>query len=174
MRLCPGVPYVLKTDDDMYINLLTLSTLVARHAAEAEAASARGDSNKASSRDLLVGSLICGAVPIRDGQNKWYSPQYMFGEKVYPNYLSGTGYAMSRGAAERLLDASDRAPLFHLEDVYVTGILAREARLRPRDHPGFREGFQTGTMCLPPIVNLPLTYMYRTRFRSFFSMYSYL
>ena len=35
--------------------------------------------------------MICGAKPIRDPHNKWYSPQYMFQGKVYPMYLSGTG-----------------------------------------------------------------------------------
>jgi beta-1,3-galactosyltransferase 1 len=46
--------------------------------------------------NLLMGSLICGAVPIRDPHNKWYCPDYMFSRKIYPNYLSGTAYLMSR------------------------------------------------------------------------------
>ncbi len=76
--------------------------------------------------NLLVGSLICGAVPIRDPHNKWYCPDYMFNRKVYPNYLSGTAYLMSRSTALTLFEASIQIPLFHLEDIYVTGILAEQ------------------------------------------------
>ena len=76
--------------------------------------------------NLLVGSLICGAVPIRDPHNKWYCPDYMFDRKVYPNYLSGTAYLMSRSTAMTVFEASLQVPLFHLEDIYVTGILAEK------------------------------------------------
>ena len=38
---------------------------------------------------LLVGSLIRDAVPIRDPANKWHAPTYMFSDTVYPDYLSG-------------------------------------------------------------------------------------
>ena len=76
--------------------------------------------------NLLVGSLICGAVPIRDPHNKWYCPDYMFSRKVYPNYLSGTAYLMSRSTALSLFEAASKVAIFHLEDIYVTGILAEQ------------------------------------------------
>ena len=74
-KSCEKVPYVLKTDDDVFINLKNLHALVAK--------------NKKT--NLLMGTLICGATPIRDPYNKWFSPKYMYGKKRYPNYLSGTG-----------------------------------------------------------------------------------
>ena len=75
--------------------------------------------------NLLVGSLICNAVPIKDPHNKWFVPTYMFKEKKFPNYLSGTGYLMQREVARKLYSASLETPLFHLEDIYLTGILSR-------------------------------------------------
>ena len=101
--------YVLKTDDDMYINVRKLYEL----------AQANRKPN------LLVGSLICNAVPIKDPHNKWFVPTYMFKEKKFPNYLSGTGYLMQREVARKLYAASLETPLFHLEDIYLTGILSR-------------------------------------------------
>ena len=74
-KSCEKVPYVLKTDDDVFINLKNLHALVTK--------------NKKT--NLLMGTLICGATPIRDPYNKWFSPKYMYGKKRYPNYLSGTG-----------------------------------------------------------------------------------
>lgn len=61
----------------------------------------------------------------------------MFSEKTYPNYLSGTGYVMSLDVAEKLYAAALSTPLLHLEDVYITGVCARYAKLRPTNHPGF-------------------------------------
>lgn len=114
---CDRVPYVLKTDDDVFVNVKNLLDLVVAN----------------TKSNLLMGSLICGAVPIRDPYNKYYCPKYMFEEKVYPNYLSGTGYLMSRSTAAVLLEASSTVPVFHLEDIYLTGIVARAVGLRPED-----------------------------------------
>ena len=72
---CDKTQYVMKTDDDMYINLVRLYDLV--------------KTNK--KPNFLVGSLICNAIPIKDPYNKWYVPSYMFSAKKYPNYLSGKG-----------------------------------------------------------------------------------
>lgn len=116
-----GPQYVLKTDDDMYINLEKLWELVKTNRKP----------------KLLMGSLICNAVPIKDPYNKWFVPKYMFNERNYPNYLSGTGYLMQRTTVNALFGASLDIPLFHLEDIYITGILARRAGIRPLDNIGF-------------------------------------
>lgn len=123
-RTCRDVPFVLKTDDDMFINVEQLLKIADKTSDEAE-------------KHLLVGSLICGAVPIRNPTNKWYSPSYMFSQNIYPNYLSGTAYFMSRRTADALLSMSELVPLFHLEDIYVTGMLSQAANIRPKDHLGF-------------------------------------
>lgn len=61
----------------------------------------------------------------------------MYAEKTYPNYLSGTGYVMSMHVASKLYQAALVTPLLHLEDVYITGLCARRAKIRPVNHPGF-------------------------------------
>ena len=101
------VSYLMKTDDDMYINIKELYNLVA--------------ANK--DPHLLTGALICGAKPLRDPHNKWHSPYYMYQETVYPPYVSGTGYVMSSSTALILFKMALTVPAFHLEDVYITGIL---------------------------------------------------
>lgn len=50
-----------------------------------------------------------------------YVPPYVFSEKMYPDYLSGTGYVMSTDIVSDLLRMTERTPFFHLEDIYVTG-----------------------------------------------------
>lgn len=61
----------------------------------------------------------------------------MFFEKTYPNYLSGTGYVMSVDVADKIYKSALSMPLLHLEDVYVTGLCAKNAKIRPINHPGF-------------------------------------
>lgn len=100
--------FLMKTDDDMYVNLLPLYAMLKA---------------KVTTKNTLLGCLICGAKPIQDVNNKWYAPNYMFSEKVYPNYLSGTGYVMSIDVVPKLYEAALRVQIFHLEDVYITGNL---------------------------------------------------
>ena len=38
---------------------------------------------------------------------------------------------------KRLLEASHSVPIFHMEDVYLTGMLSRSIGVRPQYHPGF-------------------------------------
>lgn len=56
---CPQATFVLKTDDDMFVNIRALaqylSTPDVRHR-----------------KDLIVGSLFCRVVPIKDLGSKWY------------------------------------------------------------------------------------------------------
>lgn len=61
----------------------------------------------------------------------------MFDEKYYPNFLSGTAYLMGIKAVETLFKYALSTQIFHLEDVYITGIVASRANLRRQHHPLF-------------------------------------
>ncbi|XP_066581627.1 beta-1,3-galactosyltransferase 1-like isoform X2 [Prorops nasuta] len=119
---CNQVKYIMKTDDDMFVNVPNLvKTLQSR----------------SPTTGTLLGSLICNAKPISDPKNKWYTPKYMYSGRTYPNYLSGTGYVMSIDVARKLYQAALATPLLHLEDVYITGLCAKKAEVRPINHNGF-------------------------------------
>ncbi|CAG9762272.1 unnamed protein product [Ceutorhynchus assimilis] len=107
--------YLLKIDDDIYLNLPKLvDDLVTRNRTE----------------NLLMGSVICGSKPIRSSSDKWYAgPSYLFPYNIYPSYMSGTSYCMSRDVAKKLLHTALDTPIFHLEDVYLTGICAKKMGL---------------------------------------------
>ncbi|XP_016913719.2 beta-1,3-galactosyltransferase 1 isoform X1 [Apis cerana] len=119
---CGQAKYLMKTDDDMFVNIPTLMKTL---------------QSRSQTTDILLGSLICNAKPILDPNNKWYTPKYMYSERIYPNYLSGTGYVMSLDVAFKLYHAALITPLLHLEDVYITGLCAKYAKIRPVNHPGF-------------------------------------
>lgn len=130
-----SVRYILKTDDDMYINVPNLIDNLKNRSKEFDER-VKGRNEK---EYLLIGDLICGARPVLDSTNKWYSPRYMYAGRVYPKYLSGTGYALSSHVAHALYDAALRTNYFHLEDIFITGMCAARARPRitPRDDSSF-------------------------------------
>lgn len=61
----------------------------------------------------------------------------MFGGEYYPSYLSGTAYVLGEEAIPKLFQKSLTTPLFHLEDVYITGIVASRLKLKRQHHPLF-------------------------------------
>ncbi|KAJ0170127.1 hypothetical protein K1T71_014055 [Dendrolimus kikuchii] len=114
-----NVRYILKTDDDMYINVPSLMENLRNRSKEFDG---RLTKSSKAREYMLIGDLIYGARPVHDSNNKWYSPRYMYGGRVYPKYLSGTGYALSSPTAEALYQAALRTNYFHLEDIYITGV----------------------------------------------------
>ena len=118
-RRCPR--FVLKTDDDIYINLSVLWR----------------EARRSEERYLLLGALICRSKPTRDKSSKWFVPGNEYASTTYPPFLSGTAYLMSRDTVRELHKVTKYVTTFPLEDVFVTGILAKKAGIRPQDHPGF-------------------------------------
>ena len=132
-RWCPKVQYISKVDDDIFLNVPQLQNTLLKFPPEEE---------------VLMGCLFCNSIPIRNPWNKWYTPHQMYPENVFPNYLSGTSYVISANLVDRLLDAALTTPLFHLEDIFVTGMLAREIGVRPRDDVGFSFKLKVVDACL--------------------------
>lgn len=113
---CPRSSFVLKADDDMYVNVPLLVRTLKTTAASSATPSA-----------FVMGSEQWNAHPIRSTSSKWYTPYTMFKDDTYPNYVSGTAYAMTTEAAKLLYEASLRVPTFWLEDVYITGLCTKKA-----------------------------------------------
>lgn len=83
--------------------------------------------------NFLMGYMFCFVKPVANISSKWYAPFYMYPGDTYPKYLSGASYLMSSDVIGRLYDAALNTSLFHLEDVYITGICAEQINL-PRHH----------------------------------------
>ena len=108
---CSHVHYLLKADDDVFLNTNNLYQIVSKN----------------TKADILIGRLFCDTKPIRVQTSKWYVPESEYGRDTYPWYLEGPGYLMSSSTAQKLLRASGDVPLFLYEDVYLTGMVARAA-----------------------------------------------
>ncbi|XP_052093439.1 beta-1,3-galactosyltransferase 1-like isoform X1 [Mytilus californianus] len=108
---CSHANFLLKTDDDMYINIPNLFKAL----------------NKQILTKFLMGNLISGAKPVQDKSSKWYTPKNTFPEVYYPPYLSGTSYVISISVLSELYNATKSSKYFWLEDVFITGVCAKAA-----------------------------------------------
>jgi len=124
-RACPRVSYVMKSDDDVYVNLAALTR---RLEAERTTQISTFNLDDAAARAFIMGQVVDSARPVRDRRSRWYTPTSIYPAEFYPPYTSGTGYVLGASVVRRLVALVD-AKLsvfrpFWLEDVYVTGMLA--------------------------------------------------
>ncbi|XP_060567640.1 beta-1,3-galactosyltransferase 1-like [Ruditapes philippinarum] len=105
VTFCPTAKYILKTDDDMYINVPNFVHYVNTSGAELE--------------NHVVGSCETIPSPIRNKNSKWYASIESYKERRYPGYCSGTGYLTSFNIVNKIFAISSKIPFFYFEDVYV-------------------------------------------------------
>ena len=107
---CTEAKFILKTDDDVYLNISRLLTEL------------RGFYG---SKPLLMGYRYNQAPVMRDGQ--WKVDSNQFAADNFPPYCSGVAYVMSRSALLRLLTSYvqlKQKSVLQIEDVFTTGVLA--------------------------------------------------
>ncbi|KAK0066806.1 beta-1 3-galactosyltransferase 1 [Biomphalaria pfeifferi] len=121
---CPESHFLLKVDDDMYVNVPVLVQTL-------------DDLSKSKGKEypFIVGYAVQGTGPIRNPNSKWYASISEYKGNSYPRYASGVSYAMTTSAAKLLYNASLQVPVFWLEDVYVTGILAEKVKVEVIHNP---------------------------------------
>ena len=135
-----GVEFLMKTDDDCYLNLLSLFkySLIMR---------------KKYPNTILGTVLGANSTVIRPELNdtreyltKWEVPTYIFNEAVYPNALSGSGYFMSVDTSRCLYEKGLDIPFVNLEDIYITGLAGRACGVTHKHSQKFH--FMGRHMCI--------------------------
>lgn len=148
-RHCPTARYILKTDDDVFVNVPELvSELVRRGGRWEQWETGVGPPRKAKAGDekwdgsptlgsqpvplLYLGRVHWRVQPSRSpgGKHQVSEEQWPPSWGPFPPYASGTGYVLSASAVQLILKVASRAPLLPLEDVFV-GLSARRGGLAP-------------------------------------------
>ena len=106
---CSSAKFIMKTDDDMFVNTTNIVRLIKQNARHNE----------------ITGQCLKAAKPYRNPKSKWYVTLVEYPESVYPSYCEGTGYVMSSTIASDVVRISADVPFFPFEDVYI-GMCARE------------------------------------------------
>lgn len=102
-KKCQKAEYLLKIDDDMWLNKKALTTILSRGVL----------------KGALGGSCNHGAQPVRDPDSKYYVPKKIFPESYYPTFCSGTAYVADFNLIKNIVKISRTTPFFPLEDIYV-------------------------------------------------------
>lgn len=113
---CPAAPFLLKADDDVFVNLPALT------------------SHLASLRPpgpLYLGRVHWWVRPDRDPRSRHHVPSALYPAAAFPLYCSGTAYVLSRAAVAAVLAAAPFVPFVAPEDVWV-GLCAQRAGVAPR------------------------------------------
>jgi len=125
LRACPQVQYMMKSDDDVYVDV---AALTGRLELERTTQISTFGVDEATANSFIIGQVIDSARPVRDRRSKWYTSASIYPTEFYPPYTSGTGYALGALVVHRLVRLLDAGPgvtrLFWLEDVFITGMLA--------------------------------------------------
>ena len=120
---CPEALFVLKADDDLFINTFSLQTWISSASFNA--------TNK------IMGNCFGSGYPHRSPTSKWYASYRSFPHQYYPAFCLGAAMLMEQSAVTKLLQAAREHPLFHVEDVYISGLLAGAAKVQVKQVQGF-------------------------------------
>eukprot|EP00061_Rhincodon_typus_P004442 g22589.t1 len=116
---CPRSQFLLKVDDDVFLNYHRLVDLLLGHGLEVGLG-----------RDLYLGRVHRNVRAIRDRSSLYYVPESVYPADTYPDYCSGTSYVLSASAAHKVYQAALSLPLLPIEDVFV-GLSAQRAGVPP-------------------------------------------
>ncbi|KAH8409468.1 hypothetical protein KR222_006332 [Zaprionus bogoriensis] len=109
---CSRAKYVLKTDDDMFINVPKLLNFVRQL-------------EKHKDKRLIFGRLAKKWKPIRNKKSKYYVSTDQFPAAVFPSFTTGPAYVMTGSIVHDLYVRSLKTVYLKLEDVFTTGIVAQ-------------------------------------------------
>ncbi|XP_077985333.1 beta-1,3-galactosyltransferase 2-like [Glandiceps talaboti] len=117
---CPNAKYVMKVDDDVYVNMVNLVHML-------ESSPRNG---------FVVAAVREHTSPIRTKNSKWYVSEEDWPEKLYPPYPNGHAYVMSCDVTRDIYLHALNTPLFVWEDVYV-GVVLNKIGIKPTPNTGF-------------------------------------
>ncbi|XP_046663359.1 beta-1,3-galactosyltransferase 5-like [Homalodisca vitripennis] len=121
-RYCSRVKFLLKTDDDMFINVPLLLNLIAKDL----------DIHRS-----IMGSLSNNLTPVRDTSSKYYLSLGDFPLAEFPQFVCGPAYLMTSDVISELYNHALNSAFFKLEDVLFTGIFARSLKIDLVNIKGF-------------------------------------
>ncbi|KAH9367871.1 hypothetical protein HPB48_021480 [Haemaphysalis longicornis] len=138
---CPQTRYVVKTDDDIYVNVPNLIAYLRESASDSR---------------FLAGKLVTGEKPARNPFIKFYVHPRLYPADEFPDYLSGSGYVMSIDVAAALLRTAMRMRLLYFEDVFTTGLVAEKLGIARVDSSCFTYWEQEDQCCQRRLVTINL------------------
>ncbi|XP_040197988.1 beta-1,3-galactosyltransferase 2-like [Rana temporaria] len=121
VKFCPTASYVLKIDDDMFLNVDYLVHQLLRPELPVHT-------------NYFTGQIVKNTGPVRGKAYKWYVPKDVYPNDTYPPYCAGTGYVFSADMAKKIYDISQVIRVISIEDSFM-GICLYELHIPPTAPP---------------------------------------
>ncbi|XP_051157624.1 beta-1,3-galactosyltransferase 1-like [Leptopilina boulardi] len=119
---CRMVNFILKTDDDMFINVPRLLLFLNKHQKD---------------KNIIFGRLARNWKPVRNKKNKYYVSMAQYKSPVFPDFTTGPAYLFSNDTVPNLYEGALNQTFLPLEDVFLTGIVAQSVGIKRVQAPGF-------------------------------------
>uniref|UniRef100_A0A3Q3AZP4 Hexosyltransferase n=1 Tax=Kryptolebias marmoratus TaxID=37003 RepID=A0A3Q3AZP4_KRYMA len=117
---CSTASYAMKIDSDTFLNVHNLVKMLL----------------DAPKTNYMTGLVAYEAAVLRDPESKWYVPEDILPQSIYPPYTLGLGYILSLDLTEKLIEASRHIKALYIEDVYL-GLCLHHLGIPPTDPPGY-------------------------------------
>ncbi|EHB01840.1 Putative UDP-GlcNAc:betaGal beta-1,3-N-acetylglucosaminyltransferase ENSP00000381720 [Heterocephalus glaber] len=116
VTFCPNALFILKVDEEMFVNLPTLVDYLLNLKGHLE--------------DIYVGRVIHQDTPNRDPHSQEFVSLSEYPETYYPDYCSGEAFIMSQEVAQMMYVVFKEVSIMVPADVFV-GICAKTIGLKP-------------------------------------------
>ncbi|XP_054853349.1 beta-1,3-galactosyltransferase 9 [Eublepharis macularius] len=116
VTFCPGARFILKTDEEMFVNLPNLVDYLLSLRTHLE--------------EIYLGKVVHQEVPNRDPQSPSFVPLQTYPEKYYPDYCSATALVISQDVARMIYVTAHEVPPSVPPGVFV-GICTKKAGVTP-------------------------------------------
>lgn len=111
---CPDVKFILKVDDDVFVNTPYLMRYL---------------NYVADSRNLLFCQIIYWSRVKRSYRSKWRVSTKEYSGRYYPPYCPGYAIIYSPDVAFKLYAEAQKTPYFWIDDVHITGTLSKRQNI---------------------------------------------
>lgn len=115
---CPNAKFVLKTDDDIFINIFNLQSHLQSFVKHGVTS------------NMILCNVWTRMKVMRDTKSKWYISPEEFKDDYFSTYCSGSAYIMSSDAVKKMSENSHNTPFFWVDDYYVTGVLVKRSGIQ--------------------------------------------
>jgi len=116
-EFCDQSAFLLKVDDDMFVQVERLLEMV------------KNLLEKESNPRMILGNISRGWKPVRNPQSKYLITEAQYPGKNYPDFATGPSYLVSQQALKDIVSAAMDQKYIHLEDVFLTGVVAESLKI---------------------------------------------
>ena len=126
-RHCPNVQYILKQDDDTYVNLTRLLVKL-------------DDFQRDGKDKFIAGYYFPNRQPQRNPKSQYYTPLSLWPHKHWPAAVTGPAYVITSNVIRQILRRADdpTTPFVLWEDMYITAMIRNYENIPIYDIKGMR------------------------------------